>query len=106
MARDDVVNPVQPLDNCTCVCPHEDYEEPSSFTNSNIKASIPSPIVMELYANATAEGSPLGPSFGNVTISFTDNVASVVFNVADPVWYVITETDFYIGEDRLPTNAS
>lgn len=71
-----------------------------------VKASVPTPIVMELYADSTADGVPLGRSFGNVTISFSDNVANIVYNVADPVWFVFTESDFYMGESHIPTNAS
>lgn len=80
---DEIFDPVVPEDPCTCVCPGESFVQPTESGGSMVKASIPAPIVMELYADSTAKGVPLGRSFGNVTITFSDNVASIVYNVAD-----------------------
>jgi len=103
---DEINSPVTPLDPCTCVCPEDEYEEPNQFDSAMVEASIPSPITMELYAESTAEGMPKGQSYGNLTVAFSDNVATVTFSVADSVWFVFTESDFYMAEERLPNAAN
>lgn len=56
---------------------------------------------MQLYAYSTESGKPEGDPLGNVTVTLHDSKANVTFTPGNG--NVINETNFYLGESRLPT---
>lgn len=63
-------------------------------------ASVSTPVNLELYAASSVSGEPEGDLLGTVSVSFKDDAANVVYTAAPG--YVLTESNLYLGETRLP----